>query len=105
MRSRIIKRSKDRIRSEDLGKILAELVTLHGAQAARDASRDERESRQNIWQWVQLAIAVATIAGVAVAFIFGYKNLGEQEATLSPGYQNLKQQQQAAAKQDQGVSV
>jgi hypothetical protein len=87
MKFEILKRPRVEIPNEDLGKILNQLTRLQEDQAARDAKRDGRESRQNRWQIVQLVIALATMAGVAAAFIFRYANLREQ--------------QQAAATQDQ----
>lgn len=101
MKSGILKKSKDRTFDENLEKIFNQLTRLQEDQAKRDVKRDNRESRQNRWQVVQLVIALATIAGVVAAFVFGYNNLREQQATLSQGYENLKQQQQAAAQQDQ----
>ena len=90
MRAGIFKRPNDRAPDEDLKKILAQLARLQADQAERDDKRDKRESRQWRWQLAQLAIAVATVAGV----IIGYSN-------LSQGNANLQQQQQTAAQQDQ----
>lgn len=95
------KRSKKETADENLEKIFNQLTRLQEDQSERDARRDDRELRQNKWQLVQLFIALATIAGVVAAFVFGYTNLREQQVALSQGYENLKQQQQAAEKQDQ----
>ncbi len=66
------------------------LYQLQVEQADRDRKRAKREAWQPLWQVVQLVAVLAAVAAV-VASVF----------TVRQGYENLNQQQQAAASQDQ----